>query len=579
MPIKAIESFISSFLTELFTNGDVDRLVSCFAPGGICVGYLGAPGTSDIEEIRLLFAGGVKSGLTNLRVEDLKFKTSCTISDIFCIITNYNLIDNNSPCREMTKRSTFFLSQDGDSFKIHFFSSSLITQKGFTELMYLDVVNASLRKELIRSKQRFDVAVQHTSLSIWEYDIRERCIYQKDNAVEMHGFDVKVENVPESLIASKYVHPDSAEDFRAMYNKLFAGEKQVGGIFRVLDSDHKNYWWEKITYVTDFNEKGEPVRAIGFSTDVSEHVEVQNQLKKISMQKQALARNALFTALLDFTANKVLDIDTNEGYMQDIKDVDTCTNLGRYIVENFVEPSHRSEMEKMLQRTNIQKVCENAKPVFQTEYLHIKPNGESIWAMIFIELETDANTGHIMASCYVENIDKRKRKEIKMKNDAELDPLTGAYNRLAFKILAENLLGRTHTGHLSVFGLLDIDDFKLHNDKEGHQYGDSVLVRVSKVLKNCFRQNDIVGRLGGDEFVFLLDNVSSVEFIKKKFHSLFRELHSIDSSIKAPVYVSIGVSISPWDGNDFETLYRKADIALYAAKRSGKNRWCIYEEL
>ena len=127
--------------------------------------------------------------------------------------------------------------------------------------------------------------------------------------------------------------------------------------------------------------------------------------------------------------------------------------------------------------------------------------------------------------------------------------------------------------------LLDIDDFKLHNDKEGHQYGDSVLVRVSKVLKNCFRQNDIVGRLGGDEFVFLLDNVSSVEFIKKKFHSLFRELHSIDSSIKAPVYVSIGVSISPWDGNDFETLYRKADIALYAAKRSGKNRWCIYEEL
>ena len=166
---------------------------------------------------------------------------------------------------------------------------------------------------------------------------------------------------------------------------------------------------------------------------------------------------------------------------------------------------------------------------------------------------------------------------MQLKSDAELDSLTKVYNRLAFKVLTGNALENNTNNSLAVFGVLDVDNFKTYNDEHGHVYGDMVLMRVADVMRGCFRKNDIIGRLGGDEFVFLLTNIANVDFIKRKLHNLFREFQTTTDEIKNPIGVSIGLAIAPWDGDDFETLYRKADSALYVAKRGGKNRWCIYE--
>ena len=575
----AVESFIRQFFKTLFTDADIEKALSFFAPNALCSGYLGYPGMDKIADLENILIDGKKNGLVNLCCENLNCHVADLVPGMVAVLSEFTLKDNNSTCREMRKRCSLILSIREASFRIHLFNFSLVSQTGFIELMNLDTVDASLRNELLRSKLRFDAAVQHTALSLWEYDIRGKCIHQKDNAIEMHGFDLTVENVPESLIESGYVHPESADEFLAMYEKLFAGEKQAGGVFRVLDNEHKHYWWEKITYINEFDTQGNPVRAIGFSTDVSEHVEAQNKLKRISLQKQTLARNAILTAILDVTADRILDIDIRNMPENRTTGINSCTELIDLFTEKLVDPVYRAEMEKLLNLERIKKTCHGGKTAIQTDYQHIMPGGEKIWAMIFIELEPDENNGHLIANCYIENIDKRKKKEIRMKKDAEQDPLTRTYNRLAFKVLAENILGKTETGHLSVFGLLDIDDFKNCNDEVSHLYGDAVLIRVADVLKKCFRQNDIVGRLGGDEFVFILDNVANMDFIKKKIHSLFRELQHTDDHITRPIYISLGIAIAPWDGNEFETLYRKADIALYAAKRGGKNRWCIYDEL
>ena len=575
---KTIESFMYMFLKSLFTDGDTERALSFFAEDALCTGYLGNNSLNSVSETGKLFIFGVSNGLVNLRCEDVECRIIEPASESLCVLAHFSLVDNNDSYRRMKKRATLLLSQKESGFDIRFADFELLSQTGFLEFMYLDVVNESLRKELIRSKQRFDVAIQHTSLSLWEYDIKERAIYQKDNSVEMHGFDIKVENVPDSLIESKFVHPQSAGEFRAMYERLFAGEKQAEGVFRVLNPERTKYWWEKITYITEYDDEGAPVRAIGFSTDVSEHVEAQQQLKRISLQKQTLARNALFTAIFDLTADRVLDMDTNSDELKELKEITQCSKLGEHFINKYVAPSHRDDIKDLIDMENVRREYDSGNRTFQSEYLHVKSDDETIWAMLFMEVETDENTGHLTVNCYVENIHKQKQKELKMKNDAELDPLTMTYNRLAFKVLMESLLSRAIKGHLSVFGLMDIDDFKTFNDEKGHIYGDAVLVRVVEIFKRCFRQDDIIGRLGGDEFVFLMDNVVNIEFIKKKLHRLYRELHSIDEHVTAPICVSIGIAIAPWDGNDFETLYSKADIALYSAKRSGKNRWCIYQE-
>lgn len=576
---KAIKSFVYSFLKSLFFDGDVKKVISFFDRDAICTGYLGHSELSSVNEIEVLFASGVESGLINLKCTEFSCKILTPTPDSFCVLIPCTFTDIKDSYRKMEKIITLSLARRGNDFRIFFACFHLVSQTGFLEFMHLDVVTDSLRGELIRSKLRFDVAVQHAALNVWEYDIQERAIYQKHDSIGSHGAETKIENVPESMIESGYVHPDSASDFTALYNSLLSGEKQISGVFRVLDTERKKYRWEKITYITEFNDAGYPIRAIGLSTDVTEHVEAQQQLKRISLQKQTLARNALLTALLDLTTNRVLDVDTKEGSMEELKKSSSCSELIDCFINKFVSRSHIDDIRKIIAPENLlgEYGC-SGTTAFQSDYLHLKADGKTIWAALFIECEEDKNTGHFIVNLYVENIDSRKQKELKMKNDAELDPLTNTYNRLGFKVLMENILSRTLKGHLSVFGLLDIDDFKTFNDEMGHLHGDAVLVRVAEIFKRCFRQNDIIGRLGGDEFVFLLDNVAKIDFIKKKLHSFYRELHTIDSNIKTPIYVSIGISISPWDGSDFETLYRKADIALYAAKRSGKNRWSIYQD-
>lgn len=70
---------------------------------------------------------------------------------------------------------------------------------------------------------------------------------------------------------------------------------------------------------------------------------------------------------------------------------------------------------------------------------------------------------------------------------------------------------------------------------------------------------------------------TKLSLLKRKLNDLFKRLHSSDSIVPLPIHVSIGISVVPWDGDTFDVLYRKADIALYRAKKEGKNNWRVYQ--
>ena len=126
------------------------------------------------------------------------------------------------------------------------------------------------------------------------------------------------------------------------------------------------------------------------------------------------------------------------------------------------------------------------------------------------------------------------------------------------------------------FIILDIDHFKNINDSYGHQYGDEVLKSVAAVLKETFRSDDIKGRLGGDEMVVLMKYVSSKQLVTEKLKLIARRLSEIEKDGK-PLTVSIGVSFFREHGNNYQELYKTADIALYRVKERGRNGYTFYE--
>lgn len=169
------------------------------------------------------------------------------------------------------------------------------------------------------------------------------------------------------------------------------------------------------------------------------------------------------------------------------------------------------------------------------------------------------------------------RKNQELMKYAQTDALTGLYNKETTKLRTDDLLSQTDD-KVHAFLILDMDCFKQINDVYGHAVGDVVLQKFGKLLRTIFREDDIVGRIGGDEFVVIMKNVKSKEMAIAKSEELlvattqykFEELNGNHISI------SIGIAMAPEDGDCYMDLYKRADQALYHAKRGGKSRVCDY---
>ena len=176
---------------------------------------------------------------------------------------------------------------------------------------------------------------------------------------------------------------------------------------------------------------------------------------------------------------------------------------------------------------------------------------------------------------YRQNIDDEKRREIFMLDEMQKDSLTGLFNKAATQQHVRSILQKEPES-LFAFIILDIDNFKRVNDRFGHAAGDKVLVEFSQTLREQFRDGDVMGRIGGDEFVVFL-KIPNKEILEKKLRDLTDTLHQniMTDAGECEISASIGAAVSPDTGNDFETLYKKADKALYSTKKRGKNGFTI----
>ncbi|MDX1370460.1 EAL domain-containing protein [Pseudomonas sp.] len=159
------------------------------------------------------------------------------------------------------------------------------------------------------------------------------------------------------------------------------------------------------------------------------------------------------------------------------------------------------------------------------------------------------------------------------------DALTGLPNRNRMQEFLEGKLKATPSADKPLVMLsLDLDRFKQVNDSFGHEVGDQVLNEVSRRLRLCLRDGDLVARMGGDEFILIVSGISAQEEVE---HLCERLIASIEQPFEIDnhsifIGTSIGIAMAPADASLAEELLRYADIALYEAKGGGRNTWCFY---
>ena len=160
-----------------------------------------------------------------------------------------------------------------------------------------------------------------------------------------------------------------------------------------------------------------------------------------------------------------------------------------------------------------------------------------------------------------------------MERKASLDPLTGLLNHATAR---EKVKQRMYYNRESEFAFLifDLDYFKLANDTYGHQFGDKVLIYIAEKLRSILRKEDLAVRIGGDEFMMVVEYHQEIESVVER---IFENLSGTYEHF--PISLSMGVSTTKDCDREYEMLFKRADKALYTAKRSGRGRYVFYNDM
>ncbi len=226
----------------------------------------------------------------------------------------------------------------------------------------------------------------------------------------------------------------------------------------------------------------------------------------------------------------------------------------------------------------VQRAIDSRTP-YVIEYKIVDRKGQTKWVWEKGTGVYDDNGQLVALEGFITDITERKMAEERFQYLAHYDNLTGLANRtLFFDRLHQAMRMAKRGGYLLALLFLDLDGFKFINDTFGHDAGDIILKETAKRLLENVRESDTVARMGGDEFTVILpsiENKKSAVIVAQKIIRAISEPYTIFNE-QCNISASIGISIYYAGEEDADTLIKKADIAMYRAKHSGKNCFAFY---
>ncbi|PCJ36841.1 MAG: hypothetical protein COA75_06205 [Cellvibrionales bacterium] len=221
---------------------------------------------------------------------------------------------------------------------------------------------------------------------------------------------------------------------------------------------------------------------------------------------------------------------------------------------------------------------------FEFESRFQGPAGDVRWLRTQGQVECDANEKPIMVRAAVSDISEYKNSQEEISRLAYYDPLTKLANRrLLLDRLHQYCASAKRNKTSGVVFYLDLDRFKLLNDSLGHASGDILLIEVAKRLIEVFRTDDTVARIGGDEFVVVIPVIAGgMHMVAHKARVIADKLRAalasdyIINGLNYHMSSSIGLAMFPQDGETAEAVIQNADVAMYQAKKNGRNAVAFY---
>lgn len=224
-----------------------------------------------------------------------------------------------------------------------------------------------------------------------------------------------------------------------------------------------------------------------------------------------------------------------------------------------------------------QEMFDGRIPTYQIEKRFQHAWGHSVWVLLSVSLVRDDQERPLHLIAQVQDISERKELEGRLEHLVDHDFLTALFNGRRFEeALTQEIKSAARYGGGGAVLLLDLDHFKDVNDRFGHKAGDDLLKTVAAALRARIRDTDVLARLGGDEFGIILPQVDAgqAEVVAEGIVKALRRQTAMLAEHQIPVTASVGVAL--FDGLTTIEILAAADLAMYEAKESGRNRFALY---
>ena len=384
-------------------------------------------------------------------------------------------------------------------------------------------------------------------------------IYLSKSIVELLGY--KAEDVLGTKLSDYYVEPDGREKFLQCFH---ASGGNIKGYEAPLRHKNGSVVWVSTNAHFYHNEAGEVLGVEGTTRDITSKILQQQELNQL---KSTLDKT--LDCIFMFYPDSLQFFYINEGAVNQVGySIEEMLSMKAYDI--------KPEFDEEKFQAIVQPLIDGLETSMTFETIHRHKDGSELPVEIFLQYIKHENENPRFVAI-VRDISERVAVQKKLHHLAHHDHLTNLPNRLLFMDRLEHALLRRKNETLAVL-FLDLDRFKVINDTLGHACGDKVLIILSERLNQCLRKGDTLARLSGDEFAIVLEGLNSSDEIAPVVRHILSELTApfmIDAH-ELFVTASIGISMSPNDAEDPQTLLKNADIAMYRAKDLGRNTYQFY---